>query len=95
MEKLDMNKIVKGVKIWYRGVVGPFELIQDNFGSLVGFSATFRLLSFFVLFPILAWTERLWLLTNKTTVIAWYNIGSFIKNPSSWIVLLLRTVRDL
>ena len=84
-----MNRIVKGVKIWYRGVVGPFELIQDNFGSLVGFSATFRLLSFFVLFPILAWTERLWLLTNKTTVIAWYNIGSFIKNPSSWIVLLL------
>ena len=69
MEILDMNRIVKGVKIWYRGVVGPFELIQDNFGSLVGFSATFRLLSFFVLFPILAWTERLWLLTNKTTVI--------------------------
>ena len=89
MEILYMNRIVKGVKIWYRGVVGPFELIQDNFGSLVGFSATFRLLSFFVLFPILAWTERLWLLTNKTTVIAWYNIGSFIKNPSSWIVLLL------
>ena len=32
MEILDMNRIVKGVKIWYRGVVGPFELIQDNFG---------------------------------------------------------------
>ena len=41
-----------------------------------------------MLFPIIAWAEKLWLVGNKTDVIAWYNVGSFIKNPVSWIVLI-------
>lgn len=88
MEIISMSKIVGAVKIWYRGVTGPFELIKENFGSLVGFTVIFRLLTFFVLFPILTWAERLWLVTSKTDVIAWYNIGIFIKNPFTWIVLI-------
>ena len=84
-----MNTIVKLFKFWYREVIRPFELIKDNFGGLVGFTVAFRLFTFFVLFPILTWTERLWLITNKTKVIAWYNIISFIKNPVTWIVLII------
>ena len=88
MEQFDMNRITRGAIIWYRGVISPFELIKENFGSLVGFTVIFRLLTFFVLFPILTWAERLWLVTSKTDVIAWYNIGTFIKNPFTWIVLI-------
>jgi hypothetical protein len=33
-------------------------------------------------------SEKLWLVGNKTNVIAWYNVGSFIRNPVSWLVLL-------
>ena len=88
MEQFDMNRITRGAIIWYRGVISPFELLKENFGSLVGFTVIFRLLTFFVLFPILTWAERLWLVTSKTDVIAWYNIGTFIKNPFTWIVLI-------
>ena len=84
-----MDTFVRGFKYWYREVIRPFELIKDNFGGLVGFTVVFRLFTFFVLFPILTWTERLWLIGNKTPVIAWYNIGSIIKNPMSWVVLIL------
>ncbi|MBR1985881.1 MAG: glycerophosphoryl diester phosphodiesterase membrane domain-containing protein [Mogibacterium sp.] len=63
-------------------------MIKDNFGSLVGYEIVFRILAFLVLFPIISWAEKLWLVGNKTNVIAWYNIGSFIKNPVSWIVLI-------
>ncbi|MBQ6388716.1 MAG: hypothetical protein IJH90_03685 [Mogibacterium sp.] len=45
-------------------------------------------LAFLVLFPIIAWAEKLWLVGNKTNVIAWYNVGTFIKNPISWVILL-------
>ena len=84
-----MNRITREAVKWYRGVVSPFELIKDNFGSLIAFAVFFRLLTFFVVFPILTWVQRLWLVTNKTQVIAWYNIVSFIKNPVTWAVLVL------
>ena len=83
-----MNKAIAIVKDWYKSIVEPFELIKDNFGSLVGYEVLFRVLAFFVLFPIIAWTEKLLLAGNKTNVIAWYNVGSFIRNPVSWIVLI-------
>ena len=83
-----MDMIVRGVKYWFREVIRPFELIKDNFGSLVGFTVAFRLFTFFVLFPILTWAQRLWLISSNTDVIAWYNIGSFIKNPVTWVVLI-------
>ncbi len=83
-----MKKISALAKIWYESIVEPFELIKDNFGGLVAYEVIFRILAFLVLFPIIAWAEKLWLVGNRTNVIAWYNIGSFIKNPLSWLVLL-------
>ena len=83
-----MNKAIAIVKDWYKSIVEPFELIKDNFGSLVAYEVLFRVLSFLVLLPIIAWAEKLWLVGNKTNVIAWYNVGSFIRNPVSWIVLI-------
>ena len=83
-----MKKISGLAKIWYESIVEPFELIKDNFGGLVAYEVIFRILAFLVLFPIIAWAEKLWLVGNRTNVIAWYNIGSFIKNPLSWLVLL-------
>ena len=88
MEIRDMDTIKRGFKYWFREVIRPFELIKDNFGGLVGFTVVFRLFTFFVLFPILTWSQRLWLIGGGTKVIAWYNIGSFIKNPVSWVVLI-------
>ena len=67
----------------------PFGLLRENLKSLVAFEITFRILCFLVLFPILTWAQRLWLIGNKTKVIAWYNADSFIRNPITWIVLLL------
>ena len=83
-----MKKILFLTKSWYRSIVEPFEMITENFGSLVAYEVLFRVLAFLVLFPIIAWAEKLWLVGNKTNVIAWYNVGSFIKNPVSWIVLI-------
>ena len=83
-----MKKILFLTKSWYRSIVEPFEMITENFGSLVAYEVLFRVLAFLVLFPIIAWAEKRWLVGNKTNVIAWYNVGSFIKNPVSWIVLI-------
>ena len=83
-----MKRISLLVKNWYKSIVEPFELMKDNFGSLVAYEVFFRVLAFLVLFPVIMWAEKLWLVGNKTNVIAWYNMGSFIKNPVSWIVLI-------
>lgn len=83
-----MKKVTVLAKSLYKSTTEPFEMIKDNFGSLVGYEIVFRILAFLVLFPIISWAEKLWLVGNKTNVIAWYNIGSFIKNPVSWIVLI-------
>ena len=83
-----MKRIISLIKSWFEAVSEPFALIKDNFGSLVAYEVFFRVLAFLVLFPIIAWAEKLWLVGNKTNVIAWYNVGSFIKNPISWIVLI-------
>ena len=83
-----MKRILLLTKNWYESITEPFELIKDNFGSLVAYEVFFKVLAFLVLFPVIAWAEKLWLVGNKTNVIAWYNVGSFIKNPVSWIVLI-------
>ena len=83
-----MKRIIILLKSWYESIVEPFEMITENFGSLVAYEVLFRVLSFLVLLPIIAWAEKLWLVGNKTNVIAWYNVGSFIRNPVSWIVLI-------
>ena len=87
-----MKLLSRWTKIWFKGNSEPFELITDNFGSLVAFEVCFRIMSFLVLFPIIAWAERLWLLGSRTKVIAWYNAGAFIKNPVTWVVLLFMII---
>ena len=57
-----MKRIIILLKNWYESIVAPFELIKDNFGSLVAYEVCCRVMSFLVLFPILAWAEKLWLL---------------------------------
>ena len=56
---------------------------------MVAFEVNFRLFTFFVLFPVMTCLERLWLIGNKTTVITWDNLFEIIKNPLTWIVLIL------
>lgn len=78
--------IVNGTMNWFRSVIRPFALMKENSKSLIGFEVIFRILTFLVLFPIMTWAQRLWLIGNKTRVIAWYNAGSFATNPITWIV---------
>ena len=73
---------------WLKAVLKPFGLLRENIKSLIAFAIVFRILLLLVLFPILTWAQRLWLIGNNTKIIAWYNAGSFIKNPITWIVLL-------
>ena len=80
--------IIRGTVNWLKGVLRPFTLMKENSISLISFEIIFRILTFLVLFPIMTWTQRLWLISNKTKVIAWYNVGSFVRNPLSWLVLL-------
>lgn len=62
-----MKKALLLIKKWYKSITEPFELIKDNFGSIVAYEVLFRVLAFLVLLPIIAWAEKLWLLGNKTS----------------------------
>ena len=81
--------IIRGTINWLKGVLRPFALMKENSISLIVFEVLFRILTFLVLFPIMTWMQRLWLIGNKTKVIAWYNAGSFIRNPISWLVFFV------
>ena len=81
--------IIRGTINWLKGVLRPFALMKENSRSLIAFEVIFRILTFLVLFPIMTWMQRLWLIGNKTKVIAWYNAGTFIRNPISWIVFFV------
>ena len=77
---------MNGIVNWFKSILRPFGLLRENIKSLIAFEVIFRILTFLVLFPLMTWAQRLWLVANKTKVIAWYNVGSFIKNPVTWIV---------
>ena len=81
--------IIRGTINWLKGVLRPFALMKENSRSLIAFEVIFRILTFLVLFPIMTWMQRLWLIGNKTKVIDWYNAGTFIRNPISWIVFFV------
>ena len=78
----------RGLINWLKGVLSPIWLLKENIRSLIAFEFFFRLLTFLVIFPIMTWAQRLWLIGNGTRVIAWYNAHSFLRNPITWIVLL-------
>lgn len=81
-------RIFRGLGRWLKRVLSPIWLLKENVRSLIGFEIVFRLLTFLVIFPILTWTQRLWLVGNRTKVIAWYNAREFLLNPITWIVLI-------
>lgn len=81
-------RIFRGLGRWLKRVLSPIWLLKENVRSLIGFEIVFRLLTFLVIFPILTWTQRLWLVGNRTKVIAWYNAKEFLMNPITWIVLI-------
>ena len=84
-----MKGFFSGTKEWFFTVMKPFGLMKKNFGNIIAFEVNFRLFTFFVLFPVMTCLERLWLIGNKTTVITWDNLFEIIKNPLTWIVLIL------
>lgn len=84
-----MKSFFSGTKDWFLTVMKPFGLMKKNFGNIIAFEVNFRLFTFFVLFPVMTCLERLWLIGNKTTVITWDNLFEIIKNPLTWIVLIL------
>jgi len=84
-----MKNFFGGTKDWFFTVMKPFGLMKKNFGNIIAFEVNFRLFTFFVLFPVMTCLERLWLIGNKTTVITWDNLFEIIKNPLTWIVLIL------
>ena len=81
-------RIFRELGRWLKRVLSPIWLLKENVRSLIGFEIVFRLLTFLVIFPILTWTQRLWLVGNRTKVIAWYNAREFLLNPITWIVLI-------
>ena len=84
-----MSGFIDRNKAWFYTVMQPFGLMKKNFGNIIAFEVNFRLFTFFVLFPIMTCLERLWLIGNKTTVITWDNIIEVIKNPITWIILIV------
>lgn len=73
---------------WLKSITQPFGLLRENIRSLIGFEFIFRILTFVVIFPLMTWAQRLWLVANNTKVIAWYNASKFVKNPISWIIFI-------
>ena len=67
----------------------PLGLLRWNLRSLICFELIYRLLTLMVFFPLLTWMQRLFLVFNKTSTIASYNLSSFLRNPMTWFVLLL------
>ena len=73
---------------WLQAAFTPFGLLRRNLKSLICFELIYRLLTLMVFFPLLTWMQRLFLLFNKTSAIAAYNLQSFLRNPLTWLVLL-------
>ena len=61
------------------------QQLKVNGRSMVRFEAVYRLLTFFVIFPLLIYSERILLIINRKTNIAWYNTSSILKNPLTWL----------
>ena len=85
-------KRLKGFVRWFKSILQPFGLLRENIRSLIGFEVIFRLLTFVVIFPLMTWAQRLWLVANNTKVIAWYNASKFVRNPISWIIFIFMLV---
>ena len=70
-------------------VFEPLLLLKNNARSLIVFELICRGLSVFVIFPLLTWVQRLFLLFNSTSTIAAYNSLQFVLNPLTYVVLIV------
>jgi len=75
-----------------RSVRTPVSLVFANLRGLVNFEIQYRLLCLFVFFPVLIYIERLLLVVNGYTNITWENTAETLRNPLTWLTLVLLVV---
>ncbi len=84
-----MNR--SGLKNWIKEYVSdmlhPYWMVRHNIKGMVLFELMYHLLSFFVFFPVLVFSERLLLWVNLKSNIAAYNAKYIFLNPLTWLVL--------
>ena len=67
----------------------PLNLLRRNLKSLIGFELVYRLLTILVFFPLLTWMQRLFLVANRSSNIAAYNVKQLYRNPFAWLIMLV------
>ncbi|MBR2769647.1 MAG: glycerophosphoryl diester phosphodiesterase membrane domain-containing protein [Solobacterium sp.] len=65
------------------------KLLFGDFKSLIEFEVLYRIVSLLIFYPILVYMERSILLVNRMNNMAAYNVVSSMKNPFTWIILIL------
>ncbi len=70
----------------------PFLLIRCNYRALISFEVRYKIFVMIIVFPLLSYTLRLLLIVNRKSNIAMYNAPDMLKNPLSWVVLLVMGV---
>ena len=83
-----MNELFRKLK----SAVMPLRLMKRNLRSLICFELIYRLLTLMVFFPVLTWMQRLFLIANRSSSIAAYNLRHFLRNPFTWLILLVMGV---
>ena len=82
------EKIIKYLK----PLLMPLQLVRINLRSLIGFELICRLLCALVFFPLLTWMQRLFLIFNASRSITARNLSSFLRNPLTWVVLIIQAL---
>lgn len=80
------------IKQFFRTMLAPYGKTFMNLSSILCFELIYRLLSMLVFFPTLNAMQRVLLWVNHSTNVAAYNAGHMLRNPLSWIVLLVQGI---
>ena len=64
-----------------------FTLLKGNFGSFMRFEIIYKLVSFFLFYPLLEFLERQAFRISGVYYLSNYNLRNVIKNPVVWIML--------
>lgn len=83
---------MKKIKVIFNLIIEPLRLMRINARSLILFELICRLLTVFVFYPLITWIQRLFLLFNGTKTIAAYNFKWFIRNPLTYVVLIVMAI---
>ena len=78
--------------IFLKPLLMPLQLVRINLRSLIGFELICRLLCALVFFPLLTWMQRLFLIFNASRSITARNLSSFLRNPLTWVVLIIQAL---